>query len=351
MLTSKEFAKLLGVSQSTISRAMNDSDLVPAEKKKMIRQKAVEYGFVLNSQARSLKTNRTGTIGIIFPRHFVGMGINLMMAHLFDLIQKELDRYSYDIMPINDSDSSTGISVLERIIRCRKVDGVILMRAGGLLPREKQLLTEHKIPCVCMMHVVQNADFLSYFISDSAYAGRMAGEYMGAFRDYMPYYLSLDIQEEQNEVKIRLDALRQGLAVWNRELPDDHILACNLSTKDAYQYIVDHAALFKGQKAFLLTHCDVLALGVLDALEQLQIPVPHQTQLLSWDDIPLSSATKPGLSVIHISAEKMVTEGCHELREMIEGGEERHTHMLFPPKLIIRDTSLPLPGICEQQIG
>ena len=39
MLTSKEFAKLLGVSQSTISRAMNDSDLVPEEKKRMIRQK------------------------------------------------------------------------------------------------------------------------------------------------------------------------------------------------------------------------------------------------------------------------------------------------------------------------
>ena len=141
MLTSKEFAKLLGVSQSTISRAMNDSDLVPEEKKRMIRQKAVEYGFVLNSQARGLKTNRTGTIGIIFPTHFVGMGTNLMIAHLFDLIQKELDRYSYDIMPINDCNNSNGISVLERIIRCRKVDGVILMRSGGLLPREKQLLT------------------------------------------------------------------------------------------------------------------------------------------------------------------------------------------------------------------
>ena len=201
MLTSKEFAKLLGVSQSTISRAMNDSDLVPEEKKRMIRQKAVEYGFVLNSQARGLKTNRTGTIGIIFPTHFVGMGTNLMIAHLFDLIQKELDRYNYDIMPINDCNNSNGISVLERIIRCRKVDGVILMRSGGLLPREKQLLTEHKIPCVCMMHVVHNADFLSYFISDSTYAGQMAGEYMGAFPDYAPYYLSLNLQEEKTKLK------------------------------------------------------------------------------------------------------------------------------------------------------
>ena len=89
---------------------------------------------------------------------------------------------------------------------------------------------------------------------------------------------------------------------------------------------------------------------VREALRQLQIPVPQQTQLLSWDDIPLSSATKPALSVIHISAEEMVAEACRELRGMIERGEENRTHMLFPPKLIIRDTTLPLPDSCKQQI-
>ena len=89
---------------------------------------------------------------------------------------------------------------------------------------------------------------------------------------------------------------------------------------------------------------------VREALRQLQIPVPQQTQLLSWDDIPLSSATKPALSVIHISAEEMVAEACRELRGTIERGEENRTHMLFPPKLIIRDTTLPLPDSCKQQI-
>ena len=173
---------------------------------------------------------------------------------------------------------------------------------------------------------------------------------MGAFPDYAPYYLSLNLQEEKNEIKTRVDALRQGLASRGQTLPDDHILTCDLSTKEAYQFIMDHAALFQSRKAFLLTHCDVVALGVREALRQLQIPVPQQTQLLSWDDIPLSSATKPALSVIHISAEKMVAEACRELRGMIERGEENRIHMLFPPKLIIRDTTLPLPDSCKQQI-
>ena len=39
-----------------------------------------------------------------------------------------------------------------------------------------------------------------------------------------------------------------------------------------------------------------------------------------------------------------------DLAARIERGEENRTHMLFPPKLIIRDTTLPLPDSCKQQI-
>ena len=48
-MTSKEFAKLIGVSQATVSRALNDSELVPEAKRKYIQQQAREYGFILNS--------------------------------------------------------------------------------------------------------------------------------------------------------------------------------------------------------------------------------------------------------------------------------------------------------------
>ena len=48
-MTSRDFAKLIGVSQSTVSRALNNSDLVTPEKKEYILRKAREYNFQLNS--------------------------------------------------------------------------------------------------------------------------------------------------------------------------------------------------------------------------------------------------------------------------------------------------------------
>ncbi|MDP2816378.1 MAG: LacI family DNA-binding transcriptional regulator, partial [Rectinemataceae bacterium] len=61
MITSKELAKLASVSQSTVSRSLNDSPLISEKKKSEIKQLAKQYKFELNSQAKSLRTRRTNT--------------------------------------------------------------------------------------------------------------------------------------------------------------------------------------------------------------------------------------------------------------------------------------------------
>jgi DNA-binding LacI/PurR family transcriptional regulator len=340
MITSKKLAKKLGVSQSTVSRALNDSPLVPEEKKNYIRQKAAEYCFVLNSQARSLKTKRTGTVGILFPKHYISMNCNLMLAHMYDLIQQELINYGYDIMTIYDYNEPNGLSAFERIIRCRKVDGFIVLRIGGFNSREQELLRVNNIPCVCMLHVMQNADFLNYFTSDSQYSAYAAGKYLGKFKEYSPAFLTLSVKEEAIETNKRIHSFRDGLGEWGRTLPDENIMACDLSIESAYTFVIAHREFFKKQKIAMLTHCDVMAFGVCNALTAIGRKIPEDVQILGMDDVPMASWTHPRLSSMHIPVEEMVPQGCAVLRELIEGNENRSLHKVFKPHLIIRDTTL-----------
>ena len=82
MLTSKEFAKMLNVSQSTVSRALSGSNQVSEETRRYISQKAEEVGFVLNSQAQSLKMKKSGTVGILFPSYFESLSKNMMFTYI-----------------------------------------------------------------------------------------------------------------------------------------------------------------------------------------------------------------------------------------------------------------------------
>ena len=72
-MTSKEFAEIIGVSQSTISRALNNSSQISAERSEFIHKKAEEYGFVPNIQARRLKTNLHGRVVMPFPKKSLGI--------------------------------------------------------------------------------------------------------------------------------------------------------------------------------------------------------------------------------------------------------------------------------------
>ena len=67
-LTTKDIARLAGVSQSTVSRSLNNSPLISDETRGRVLRIAEELGFELNANARGLSTNRTNTIGVIYPR-------------------------------------------------------------------------------------------------------------------------------------------------------------------------------------------------------------------------------------------------------------------------------------------
>mgnify|MGYP000792178593 FL=1 len=169
-MTSREFAELIGVSQATVSRALNGRSSVCEKTRIYIEKKAEEYGFVLNSQARSLKTSKTNTIGVLFPLNFDSLSKNLMFTHIFDQLQRELSRRSYDIMIVYDHDPEMKSNTFERVIRSGKVDGLINFRPQ-LLQREIDLIEKFRIPFVSLHSALQESSMLHQLMIDEENAG------------------------------------------------------------------------------------------------------------------------------------------------------------------------------------
>lgn len=337
MMTSKEFAKLLGVSQPTVSRAMNNSELVPIEKRKYIHQKAREYGFVLNSQAKSLKTNKTGTIGILFPKHFIGMNANMMLAHIYDYIQKEMGQYDYDIMVIYYDSQSDNFSSFERIIKKRKVDGFLVLRME-LSDSEMELIVEHQVPCVFMMNAgAKIRDNLNYFFSDSEYGGYLAGLFLGKFQNYKKMFVT--IKEEKGDAQRRFRGYCRGLEECGCRLDNVDSIYCNLGMDSAYDAIVENIDKIREQKTAIFAYSDILGIGIVNGCRDQGLKIPEDVQVIGMDDIPLSVWNRPALTTIHVQVEEMVPKGCKKLIELIEK-KGALTQEWIKPKLIIRETTI-----------
>lgn len=338
-MTSKEFARLLGVSQSMVSRALSDSPMVSRENRDFIKKKALELGFELNRQAQSLRTKRTGTVGILFPEHFKSMSGNPMLAHLYDHMQREMIKNHYDVMTVYErKNDGIGSTVFERIIKQRKIDGLITLRYD-LSDSEIELLRRYKFPCVTLLNSGEMREDLHYCVNDDDYAGYAAGAFLGQFADYTPLFLGVD--EEMTATSKRLAGFKRGLEECGRTLGKNGVIYCKLSYASASAAIEAVLPRLKKRKTAILAHNDMIGLGALNACTQGGVPVPGQVQIIGVDDIPMASWVLPRLSTMHTDIEHMIPDTCSLLLDLIAGKKLPRVRNLYKPRLIQGGTTLP----------
>ena len=83
-VTLKTLARMAGLSESTISRCLNDSPLVAEETKERVLRLAQEQGFHFNANARGLSSKKNYTIGVIYPD-------NRYDFHTRDVYKRQVD--------------------------------------------------------------------------------------------------------------------------------------------------------------------------------------------------------------------------------------------------------------------
>lgn len=136
----KDIASALGLSVTTISRALNGYDDVAEETRLRIQQEAQRRGYRPNPVARSLKTGKTNALGLLFPSSplpFNGTSfVDVIGAIAKALAEREVDLLIFADTPENDHRS------LQRMLRSRYVSGLIVahtVRHDSRLAKLQQL--------------------------------------------------------------------------------------------------------------------------------------------------------------------------------------------------------------------
>lgn len=335
-MTSREFANLIGVSQSAVSRALNGSGSIAPETRTYIIKMAEEYGFVLNSQAKSLRTSKTGTIGVLFPPNFTCMSKNLMFTNLYDSLQHELIKRDYDILIIDDFSVPHENQSFERILKSKKVDGFVNFRQN-LSAKEIALIERFEIPFVSMHSARQRYPQFHQFILDTEAAGLRAGKFLGQHK--LEQYLYVTTDSNIIEHSRRLRGYERGLSSEGVQLSENGILSAPFDLQDIRQIILDNAELFRGKTTGIFAYNDMVGMAVCNALAQLGISVPDCVQIISMDDIPMASWFYPRLTTLRTPVEQMIGDGCSMLFRLVNGEKIAPQCQFYTSELIERDTT------------
>ncbi|TET96244.1 MAG: LacI family transcriptional regulator, partial [Dehalococcoidia bacterium] len=124
-VTIKNIAAELGLSVSAVSKALNDYPDIALETRRLVKETARRMGYRASAAARSLRTRRTNTIGLIFciiDRHLT----DPYYLDLLASIGEECSRQGFDLLLSVCPDRRLERSAYERMVDGKRVDGMIL---------------------------------------------------------------------------------------------------------------------------------------------------------------------------------------------------------------------------------
>lgn len=121
-VTVKEVAKLAGVSTSTVSRVINNDPRISDKTRRRVLECMKRLDYKINNIARSLKTNKTYTIGFLCPELSNDFFMNIAKG-----VEDELRKFGYSMIVCNSNESIDGEKDRLKLMQEKCVDGIIII--------------------------------------------------------------------------------------------------------------------------------------------------------------------------------------------------------------------------------
>jgi DNA-binding LacI/PurR family transcriptional regulator len=332
--TQKELAKLAGVSSGTVSNVISGSTKVSERSK----QKVLEAIRVLNYQpnliARSLKTNRTRTLGIVIPDITIPFFPKIIRG-----AECAARERGYFLIVLDSEGSSNRESEMFSLLRAQRIEGLLLVTASGeeLTPERWSSLSA-AFPVVCLDRLPVDLDVDSVCVDDCGAAEMAISHLMGCgHREIAIVTGPLTLRNEQERVRGYRQALQKG------GIPIQRSLMWNGSfEKDEVARLCQNGMLRPmGRPSALFATNGVTGLAALRSLYSVGLSTPKDFAFITFDEITAEDFFQPGITSVVQPTFDMGYRAVEVLLDRIEKGKEnsRRERVRLPATLTVRESS------------
>lgn len=322
MVSMKDISVVCGVSIATVSKALNNHKDIGEETKEQIRRVAKEMGYFPNSAAKSLKTNRTYSLGVLFVDDERSGLTHDYFAHVLDSFKSTAEEKGYDITFINSCKTrSERMSYLEHS-RYRRFDGVVIACVDFEDPEVEELVRSD-IPVVTIDHLFNNR---STIISDNIKGIKELLHYiyqMGHRK--IAYIHGADSAVTQS----RLSSFYITCEELGLEIPAEYIReAPYRNTKGTYTETLKLLEL-KNPPTCIMYPDDFSCFGGINAINAKGLKIPDNISIAGYDGIRIGRHFEPQLTTIIQDTARLGREAAIKLINLIENPKTTLTEQII----------------------
>ncbi len=328
----RDVAKRANVSISTVSRVITKSAPVDEATKERVVSAISEIGYRPNIIAQSLRSKSGQMIGLLVP----GLG-NPSFTRLIDSLAGAANSHGLGlIIADTKNDQKQESEAIDMMLR-RNVDGIILSRVSDKSQVVRQFMKnkQNSIPLVVIDRALAH-EGIPNVVADNYGSGLLAGRHLVSIGCRKiacvcgPRVISL----VRDRISGFADALKENGTTLEESMIFEGDFTFDSGIKMVEQILSNHI-----EVDGIWCHDDIIALGVLSALQRRGVHVPGDIALMGMDDIQYSRMSYPTLTTIAQPFTEM-SEKVIELIESIKNGQNpEKKHIVLNVNLVKREST------------
>ncbi|CAH8238247.1 substrate-binding domain-containing protein [Vibrio aestuarianus] len=327
MATMKDIARLAGVSTSTVSHVINKSRFVSEDIAERVNKAAQDLNYAPSALARSLKMNRTRTIGML-----VTTSTNPFFGEVVKGVERSCYHKGYNLILCNTEGDNERMKASINTLLQKRVDGLLLMCSTLEGERIEVFDRYPDIPVV----VMDWGPML--FASDKIQDNSLSGGYIAT-----NYLIECGHKEIgcitgpliRHQAQMRYEGYKRAVLEAGLEINPQWIVESDFECEGGYEAF--NRMLEKGPlPSSIFVSNDMMAMGVLNAAHEKGIRIPEDVSIMGYDDIHIARFMSPALTTVHQPKYRLGKVAVETLLKKLEKETLEPQVVQLDPTLVVR---------------
>ncbi|MDQ7253315.1 LacI family DNA-binding transcriptional regulator [Pediococcus pentosaceus] len=324
-----DIANALGISHTTVSRALNNSPKVKISTRKKILQTAHKLNYVPNQNARGLNQGRTYTIGLFFTDLQNGTSALFLTSIILNIRSQLPENY---FLSINSISSTDELGVF---------DGVIVVSQSKKDQIFIDKLISENIPVVVLNRHIKNRNIYNYWLDNYEASRKIT---LHALNSGSRNVGIIQGKSDYNSTHERSQGYLDALSFWTNKYPHRPLyrhlpLKGDYSSEGGYLAMKTLLQDLDNLPDYVFIESDDMAIGALKAINEAS-NLAKRIRISGFDDTKMAAFSIPALTTIHSPIAEMTTLGVATLNRLLNKGSSTNTPLnkRFECPIIFRET-------------
>ena len=326
-----DIAMHLGITPSTVSRALHNHTYISLQTRKKVQQAAKKLNYKPNATASNLRTGGSKTIGVIVPQVTINFFANAIAG-----IEKVASSNGYNIIICQSDDNyEKEKQSVETLIR-HNVACIMLSLAGGTKNTDHlQDAIRNNVPVVQFDRtdekldtdrVINDMDEIIYQLVKHLYdQGYKKIAYLGG-PDNITIFRRRKIVFRKSLKKIGIPIIKEYFKKYN---------LTTASAKEA----ASHLFTLKSKPDAVFTVSDFGAMGVWQVAKEKGIAIPHKLGICGFSNEPYTAFVTPSITTVNQFSREMGMRACELFLESVAQPKRKPRTIIIKPELLIREST------------